>query len=256
MADSKMIYKCPYCSNKYIANNKEERAKAKSALYDHMEDVHFDMLGGMSPAQAYFNYKYKKSHGSCVMDSKETKWNEQTERYERFCSDRCKEAYRQEFRKRMINKYGKDTLLNDPEVQKKMLANRKISGEYLWSDKKTKTSYVGSYEREFLEFLDLVMNFNPKDVMSPAPQIYSYKHEGKDRFYIPDFYIASLNLLIEIKDGGSNPNKHHKIQEVDKVKEKIKDEMMMKQKDVSYIKVTDKDYSILLNFLIQLKYGK
>lgn len=32
------------------------------------------------------------------------------------------------FRQNMLKKYGKDTLLNDPEQQKKMLADRKISG--------------------------------------------------------------------------------------------------------------------------------
>jgi hypothetical protein len=154
----------------------------------------------------------------------------------------------------MKNKYGKECLLDDPEQQKKMLENRKISGKYKWTDGKSLTPYTGSYEREFLEFLDYVMNMNPSDVFGPAPQIFHYTFEGKDHFYIPDFYISSLNLIIEIKDGGDNPNNHHKIQEVDKKKEAIKDKIMAEQKEFNYLKVVDKDYSIFLNYLMDQKY--
>lgn len=249
---SKYIYKCPLCEAKYVTEDKNKRNNIKNSLYKHLDTKHSDELNGLSPAQYYFNYKNKKTHGSCVICKKETKWNESTEKYERFCSKRCKEIYRKEFQKRMINKYGKDTLCDDPEFQKKMLKNRKISGTYKWQDKGT-TDYTGSYERDFLEFLDYVMHYNSSDIFGPAPQIIEYNYEGKAHFYIPDFYIGSLNLIIEIKDGGSNPNKHHKIQEVDKVKEKLKDEEISKIKDLNYIKVVDKDYSIFLNYLIELK---
>jgi len=251
---ARTIYKCPYCENKYVANDKKDQPKAKSALYTHMETTHKDELKDMSPAQAYFNFRYKKTHGSCVMCHKETKWNEATERYERFCSEKCKESYREMFKERMMKKYGKTHLLDDPNQQEKMLANRKISGEYTWSDGKSKSKYTGSYEKEFLEFLDIVMNMTPTDVFSPAPQIFYYKYENKDHFYIPDFYIASLNLIIQIKDGGQNSNNHPKIQQVDKVKEKLKDDVMKKQKEYNYVKVVDKDYSIFLNYLLDLKY--
>jgi len=251
---ARTIFKCPYCDNRYIANDKKDYPKAKSALYTHMETTHKDKLGDLSPAQAYFNFKYKKTHGSCVMCHKETKWNESVERYERFCSEKCKEAYREMFKQRMMKKYGKEHLLDDPSQQKKMLENRSISGKYKWSDGKSETKYTGSYEKEFLEFLDVVMNMSPTDVFSPAPQIFHYEYEGKDHFYIPDFYIATLNLIVEIKDGGSNPNNHQKIQQVDKAKEKLKDTVMKKQKEHNYIKVIDKDYSIFLNYLLELKY--
>jgi endogenous inhibitor of DNA gyrase (YacG/DUF329 family) len=246
------IYKCPFCDNKYVAETKEKQRSAKNALYRHMENKHKELLGDLSPAQVYFNFRYNKTHGSCVICGKETKWNEATERYERFCSEKCKQAYRKEFQRRM-KAAGKENQMNDPEFQKKMLANRKISGDYLWSDKKTKTHYVGSYERDFLEFLDLVMQMNPTDVMGPAPQIFKYKYEGKEHFYIPDFYITSLNLLIEIKDGGDNPNNHPKIKAVDKEKEKLKDKEVLRHKEYNYVKVVNKDYSIFLNYLLDLK---
>ena len=254
---AKYIYKCPFCDNKYIAVDKQKQPDAKKALYEHMDKEHQDQLkalSGISPAQAYFNLKYGKTHGNCVMCKKPTEWNESVERYNRFCSDKCKDAYCKQFKARMKQKYGKEHLLNDPNQQKKMLSHRSISGTYTWHDGSGKLSYVGSYEHEFLEFLDLVMNLECKDVMAPAPQVFKYKYKEKEHFYIPDFYIVSLNLLVEIKDGGDNPNMHHKIQDVDKVKEELKDEAMAKQKQFDYIKVTDKDYSIFLNHLIARKY--
>jgi endogenous inhibitor of DNA gyrase (YacG/DUF329 family) len=250
---ARTIFKCPFCDTKYVADDPKKKANAKKSLYEHMEKNHYDDLDGLSPAQVYFNYKYNKTHGTCVICGKETAWNESTERYNRFCSDACKEKYRQQFLERM--KKRPDWDLNDPDVQKKMLSKRKISGEYKWRDKKTKTKYVGSYEREFLEFLDIVMELDPSDVFGPAPQIFEYKYDGKTHFYIPDFYIASLNVVIEIKDGGDNPNKHPKIQEVDKEKERLKDEVMKKQKQVYYLKVVDRDYSIFLNWLLAIKYS-
>jgi calcineurin-like phosphoesterase family protein/uncharacterized C2H2 Zn-finger protein len=239
-------FKCPHCSKKYVE---------KESLYSHIEKAHPNAIPeGTSVAQHYFNIKNKKTHGSCVICGGETKWDEATERYERFDKEICRETYREEFKKRMIDKYGKTHLLDSPDQQKKMLQNRSISGVYTWSDGKTKTSFTGSYEEDFLKFLDLFLYFNPTDVMAPAPQVFYYNDEdGTKRFYIPDFYIPSINTLVEVKDGGDNPNNHHNRQEIDARKEKIKDDIMRNQKQYNYVKVTDKNYSIFLNFLMNLK---
>lgn len=252
----KIVFKCPFCDVKYICDNKNNLDKVKRELYMHIEVEHPEMLNDeITPARAYFNFKYNKTSGKCVMCRKETKWNEATERYERFCSQKCKEKYREEFKKRMVNKYGKEHLLDNPDQQKKMLGNRSISGEYTWStDSRSKIKYTGSYEREFLEFLDIVMRFSPNDIIAPAPQVFEYVTSDKrKRLYIPDFFIPSLNLIVEIKDGGSNPNKHHKIQAIDKEKERLKDIVMAKQTKYNYVKVVDKDYSIFLDKLASLK---
>jgi len=188
------------------------------------------------------------------MCGKETKWNEVTERYERICGDDCTERYKEQFKDRMIGKYGKVHLLDDPDQQKKMLANRKISGIYRWTDKKNTTQFVGSYELDFLKFLDLFLGHNPKDVISPAPQTFYYTDtDGTERFYIADFYIPSISCLVEIKDGGDNPNTHPNRQTIDAGKEKLKDEMMSSQKDYNYVKVINKNYAPFLNFLIDVK---
>jgi hypothetical protein len=166
-----------------------------------------------------------------------------------FCENpKCVEDYKKMFKNRMIGKYGKTTLLDDPEHQRKMLANRKISGNYTWSDGGVK-SYTGSYELDFLRFLDVFMNFKSSDIITPSPHTYYYEYEKVKKFYIPDIFIPSLHLEIEIKDGGDNENMHHKIQAVDKVKEKLKDEVMASQKQVKYIKVVNKQYGDFLEYL-------
>ena len=194
-----------------------------------------------------------RTHGNCVVCKQPTTWNTKTHKYNRFCNNpKCKEKYRQIFKDRMIGKYGKTTLLNDPEQQKKMLANRSISGTYTWRDHISTSQYTGSYEKSFLEFLDEILEFDPKDVMSPSPHTYYYIYEGKKHFYIPDFFIPSLELEIEVKDGGDNPNMHHKIQEVDKEKERLKDEVM-KNNQYNYIKIVNKENTKFFKFLDEAK---
>jgi hypothetical protein len=212
-----------------------------------MNEKHAEQLGGISPAQIYFNHKYKKSGGKCIIDGKPTEWNEATERYDRLCSDKCREKYREMFKERMMKVHGKTTLLDDPEVQKKMLDNRKISGEYTWSDGKSKTKYTGTYEHEFLEFLDIFLHFKPSDVISPAPQIFYYEYGGKKRFYIPDFYISSINTIIEVK---AYDNKHYRAR--DEAQEKAKDRAVLKS-SFNYVKVHDKEYDEFFDYLMKFK---
>jgi hypothetical protein len=236
------IAKCKYC-DKHFDNPMD--------YVSHLESMHEDMIPeDMVPYQFYYFLKTGKSEGKCVICGKKTTWNPKTNKYNRFCENpRCKEKYIQTFRNRMIGKYGKITLLNDPEQQKKMLANRKISGVYKWQDG-GQTTYTGSYELSFLEFLDLVMDYESTDVMAPSPHTYYYDYEGIKHFYIPDFFIPSLDLEIEIKDGGDNANMHPKIQAVDKVKESLKDEVMKSNNsNFNYLKITNKDNKKFFRYL-------
>jgi hypothetical protein len=239
MSETKKTYKCPFCDKKYVE---------KQALYNHMEKEHKEQLNGLPPAQVYFNYKNKKDHGSCIICGKNTKFNLQKERYERLCDNpKCKEAYRQQFLNRMRKTYGKDTLLNDEEQQKKMLANRKISGEYVWStNSKFKFTYVGQYEKEFLEFMDLFMNWTPSDLFAPAPVCVPYTYGGKKHLYYPDFYVPSLNLIIEIK---AYDNKHYRERDIEI--EKTKDRAMQKS-EYNYAKVHDKQYDEFFKYIKEL----
>lgn len=237
---------CKFCDRRY---------NDPSAYASHLEAKHADMIpSNMSGYQFYYFLKTGREHGNCVICKKPTIWNESTGKYNRFCDNpKCKETYKNEFKNRMMGKYGKVTLLNDPEQQKKMLANRKISGTYKFHTGEL-LPYTGSYEKEFLIFLDEVMDYSGADIMAPSPHTYYYDYAGERHFYIPDFFIPSLNLEIEIKDGGDNPNMHQKIQEVDKEKERLKDEVMKDNLSKhNYLKITNKDHEQFLRYLLKAK---
>lgn len=229
-------FKCPYCGKIYAL---------KQALYTHMKKDHGDQLQDMSPAQAYFNFRYKKTGGKCIICGRATQFNEVTEKYDRIDREVCRQKYREMFRQRMIQKYGKDSLLQDPDQQKKMLANRKISGTYTWSDG-IKFSYVGKYELEALEYLDKTLGLKSTDIISPAPITIPYEFEGVQHFYIPDIFIIPFNLLVEVK--GSN--NHYQAR--DKDKEAAKDKAALKS-EYNYVKVLDKNYDGLQSMIETIK---
>lgn len=235
------MYKCKICNKQF---------KDLASLLNHIESKHKEMIPqDMDIHQYYYYMKTGKTHGNCVMCKNPTTWNKNTNKYNRFCDNpACKEKYREIFKKRMIGKYGKTHLLNDPEKQREMLAHRKISGEYTWVDG-TKTTYTGTYDLDFLKLLDEFFEWDPNDISMPSPHNYSYVYDGVEKFYFPDVFIHSLDLEIEIKDGGNNPNTHPKIQAVDKVKEKLKDEVMTSQKSFNYIKIYNKNYINFFEFL-------
>jgi len=230
-----------------------EYMKSYDLYVSHIESSHSESIPQDMTAWRFVYYlKTGKTHGSCIICKKDTEWNEKTHKYHRFCNNpKCKEKYVETFRNRMIGKYGKVNLLNDPEQQKKMLANRKISGVYTWRDHVHETPYTGTYELSFLKFLDEVLEFNPEDVIGPSPHTYYYIYEGQKHFYIPDFFIPSLNLEIEIKEGTNN---HPKIQAVDKVKERLKDEVMKSNSNsFNYIKIIEKNNFRFIEFLDETK---
>ena len=242
------MYKCKICGKKFTDI---------SALYNHIEHKHGDMVPkDMSTEQYYYFMKTGKRNGNCVMCKQPTTWNKNTHKYNRFCGNpNCKEKYVQIVKGRMVAKYGKVHLLNDPNKQREMLANRKISGKYRWEGSHIETTYTGSYELDFLKLLDIFFDWDPEDISMPSPHTYTYEYEGEQKFYIPDAFIHSLDLEIEIKDGGDNPNNHHKIQAVDKEKERLKDEVMTTQKLFHYVKITNKNYSNFFDFLKEVKDG-
>ena len=243
---NKKSVKCPFCTKKYVT---------KESLYEHMENNHEEQLEGLTACHYYFDYRNKnKTHkGKCTECGKEVEFNEKTEKYNRLCNNpKCKENYVAKFRARMAKK-GKSVYdLRDPEKQKQMLAARKISGVYKWSDGKN-IPYTGTYEKDCLEYLDKVLQYPSCEVISPAPQIYKYKVNGKEHFYIPDIYLADLNLLIEIK----GHNNHY--QKRDYGIEVLKEEAVMedvKAKKINYIKVYDKKYDELVEKINDLREEK
>jgi len=241
-------FKCPGCKKVY---------NSLATWSNHMLQYHKDMIPeGWSPARYFYYLQTGKKEGSCIICKKPTEWNEQTAKYNRFCNNpECRQKYRDMFKQRMINKHGKVCLLDDPNQQRKMLMAKKTSGEYKFHD--GKVPYASSYELDFLRFLDRIMGASAKDIVGPSPHTYYYnytnpddkEHEGR-KFYIPDFWIPSLNLEIEIKQ---NTSTHPKILRVDKVKEKEKDELMANIPGVNYIKIVDMDYRPFMALFLKLR---
>lgn len=238
-------YKCPHCGVKY---------QSLQTWGNHVSIKHPDLIPeGWSYGRYFYYIQTGKKAGSCIICKNPTEWHESTLKYERFCTNpKCKEQYRESFKNRMMDKYGKVHLLDDPEQQRKMLASKHISGQYTFLDG-GKVTYTGTYELDFLKFMDKFLHFKSSDIMIPSPHTYYYdyknpndtEHEGR-HFYIPDAFIPSLSLEIEIKQ---NTNMHPKLLAIDKVKELQKDEMMKSQPGINYFKIVEKNYAGFLDYL-------
>lgn len=235
-------YKCPYCDLKAIRN----------VLIDHVDKKHTDVIPeGYTAARAVYDYINGRNYGICmVCKEKVFKWNDRINRYYNLCDKpECRAKVREMALKNHIKIYNKPSLLDDPEHQQKMLANRKISGTYTFSDG-GKVTYTGSYEKKALEFIDTVLNIPSKDIQAPGPTL-EYEYNGEKHLWITDIYYIPANLLIEIKDGGSNPNNRSMVSY--REKQIAKEEMVTNLGTFNYIRLTNNDFSQLLAILAEMK---
>ena len=231
---------CPLCRRKDF----------KDKLIRHIEKDHEDIIGDMSAEQ----FLYDKTHpgsGKCIVCGNKTDWNEKTGKYHRLCSNpRCKEEMRAKFKKNMIRVHGKVSLLDDAAHQAKMLANRSISGTYIYSDG-TKFTYTGSYEHKAIEFMDKVLHCNSKDIIMPGPVIDYTDQYGNSRQWITDIYYVPYNLIIEVKDGGDNPN-NRQMDEY-RAKQVSKEAELIKLGEYNYLRLVDNKFVQLMEVLALLK---
>lgn len=236
-------YKCPYCDKRF------ERQK----LINHIDRVHADLIPeGYTSTRIVFNLINKKDHGTCIICGKESPWNENKGRYDRLCgSKECHDKYVEMADKRTKDKYGKSKkdMLNDPEFQEKMLEGRSISGEYTMRDG-TKKKYVGSYEKKFLEFMDNYFEINSEDLTMPGPVI-EYKFEGSIKKWITDAIYIPYNLVIDIKDGGDNPNNRQMVSY--RKKQIAKESAIASQGKYNYLRLTDNNFEQLIEIMLELK---
>lgn len=235
-------YKCPYCDKKDSRGN----------LVDHVKHVHQELIPeGYTAARAVFDFINGKDHGICMICKKPVyEWNDKINRYYNLCDNpNCRAKVREIALARHMKVYNKPTLLNDPEQQEKMLANRRISGKYTFSDG-TKMTYTGKYERNALEFMDKVLGVPAKDIQAPGP-VLEYEFEGQTHRWITDIYYIPANLLIEIKDGGENPNTRTMTSY--RAKQDAKEVMITNLGKFNYIRLTDNNFAQLLNIFADMK---
>lgn len=231
---------CPLCRRKDF----------KDKLIRHIEKDHEDIIGDISAEQ----FLYDKTHpgsGKCIVCGNKTDWNEKTGKYHRLCSNpKCKEELRAKFKKNMIRVHGKVSLLDDAAHQAKMLAHRSISGTYVYSDG-TKFTYTGSYEHKAIEFMDKVLHCNSKDIIMPGPVIDYTDQYGNSRQWITDIYYVPYNLIIEVKDGGDNPN-NRQMDEY-RAKQVSKEAELIKLGEYNYLRLVDNKFVQLMEVLALLK---
>lgn len=239
-------YKCAYCEQRFT----------RQQLPSHIQKKHEDMIPeGHTALRVAFNIINKKTEGHCIICEQVTAWNEQKGRYERLCGrESCKKAYAAMAHKRVKDVYGTDCVLRDPrykeEMLKKMLASRKISGTYKFSDGGA-LAYTGTYERKLLEFMDKIMHIESADILAPGPSI-QYHFNGQDHLYLSDFLYVPYNLIIEVKDGGDNPN--NRPMEEYRQKQLAKERAVRSDGTYNYLRLTNNEFSQLMEVMAVLKY--
>lgn len=235
------VYKCQFCSYR----------GTKEKLISHVDKKHPEMIPeGFTAGRTVFNYINHKDHGVCVVCKRPTEWNEERLKYNRLCGrEECKKALREKYSKNMIKVYGTDNLLTDMEQQEKMLKNRRISGKYRFSDGGYCT-YTGQYELKALEFLDKVLGYTSNEILTPGP-IVEYEYKGKKLKWILDILIIPYNLVIDVKDGGDNPNNR----EMKSYREKqvAKESSIQKLGEFNYLRLTNNNFEQLIQILAELK---
>ena len=101
--------KCPLC---------DEPFRSKEYLVNHIGKNHKDMIPkDWSPAR-YENYlRTGKTHGACIVCNGETTWNDTTWKYNRLCNKpSCRNEISKKAKTNMVKKYGKEHLLNNPDI--------------------------------------------------------------------------------------------------------------------------------------------
>ena len=237
-------YRCPYCNNTY------ERPK----LIKHIAKVHSEMIPqDYTATRVVFDMINKTDGGRCRVCGAPTDWNESKGHYEVLCNNpKCKEKMREDYKRNMLRVKGTYNILNDPEQQKRMLANRKISGKYKHSDGGIIT-YTGSYEKEALEFMDVFMQIPSKDILSPGPTI-EYTYNGTKHIYIADFLYIPYNLIIEIKDGGDNPNQQQSDSRIASREKMLEKERVITDRgEYNYIRLTNNQFPQLIEVFMDIK---
>ena len=237
-------YRDPFTGKTYMS----EEACVQAVAREHASQL---QKAKITARQAVFNARNRMpittTSGRSVISGKPTEWNERAGRYERFADDGERKVYRQMFIERMQRVHGREHLLDDPDQQRKMLAARSISGSYKFADGSVKT-YTGQEELALLRFLDEALGWPGADIQCPAPQNFEYTDEqGKRRWYIPDCYIESVNMIIEVKGEFYNGYRRRDF-DIERAKDDI-----LQTSGYTYVKVEDRDYGDLLDAMARAK---
>ena len=236
--------RCPFCIKIFDDKHK---------YCHHITSVHNDQVPeDAEPLEFAYSLLVHKPMGRvCVMcRQNKVAFNQQTLKYDRICSNpQCKEEYVKMMKARMVKVHGQEHLLNDADMQRKMLYNHPNARDFIWDDEH-KFRIIGTYEEDFLKKLRS-LGWSPNDVIAPSPNNYWYTwKDGTLHLYIPDFYIPSLSLEVEIKESDN----HHPRMEHAREIERLKDQRLKaeeKKTNIHYIKIVDTNYDEFIRDYVQ-----
>ena len=96
--------------------------------------------------------------------------------------------------------------------------NHPNARDFIWDDQH-KFRIIGTYEEDFLKKLRS-LGWSPNDVIAPSPNNYWYTwKDGTLHLYIPDFYIPSLSLEVEIKESDNHHPRMEHAREIERLKD-------------------------------------
>ena len=82
--------------------------------------------------------------------------------------------------------------------------------------------------------------------------MFEYEYNGKKHFWITDIYYIPANLVIEVKDGGDNPN--NRPMKSYREKQVAKEEMITDKGTFNYLRLTNNNFLQLFEILADIKY--
>lgn len=237
---------CPYCKAYF---------PKKDAAVEHLNRKHGPQLeeSGMDACQTLYYSTHGTLRGPCMACGGPTDWNYHTGKPYKVCKDpKCREQLRAAACKNMTRVYGKTTLLDDMDQQRKMQHNRPTAGNYKFADGGS-VDYLSKPEESFLRFCDQVMDL-PSWAIQVSPEVFTYYDPKADRNrqYDPDYYLPDYNLLVEIKDGGAHTNTNPAFIKETKYKVALKDAVMRKQTKYNFIKIVDNNFGPFVELLYQI----
>jgi hypothetical protein len=220
------------------------RKSTNEEIYKHMVKEHSHLLGEMSAPQAHYYYRNKGKKPICHLPgcSEECPWDYVKEKPKHYCSEECRKMAGT-----LAAKNGAKQNMNDPDIQFKLQDSRGISGVKKFRDG-AKVPYMGKSELALLDLLERKFHLDGEDIGRPTT-VYKYKHEGKEKMYLPDYELFGYNIVIECKEDLANKNSHpDRIAQRDM--NKLKEEAVLDVKNMHYLRFHPDD---IMNFSRYLK---
>jgi len=136
--------------------------------------------------------------------------------------------FKEKSKQTWLKNYGVENPSQDKEIYEKQQKRRLYEGTKINYFKNSNLWYQASYEKDFLE-----KNYDKFPDIQRGPSI-KYIFDNKNKIYHSDFFIPSLNLVIEIK------SLHYYNLSLDIIKSKEKATI---SNGYNYIIIIDKDYT-------------